>query len=282
VDRPRYYLPGCISAKMKSIFDRPSPLWTFTFTTFLIPMMFHPRRWSHTIPSCQNLGAWSLVTIPYVSSSHARPTIPTPPLLTCIYLPFLTSFSFYSLSEYVEDFVSRIDISLLNRVFMGFFDQYVFVTPRLHDFLSCAELKVHNRAILRFWGSVVDFRMRFCVSHFDNFLLRPRSATLGNAVAQLCNSPSPPFSDLEGLQIRNEESDGYRQDNMEPWHSRWLGLIEPFSSMKNLYLSRKLAPRVALALQELTGERVTGALPALQNLFLEGHRTSGPEHEVIV
>jgi hypothetical protein len=69
---------------------------------------------------------------------------------------------------------------------------------------------------------------------------------------------------------------------MEPWLSRWLGLVEPFSYMKNLYLSRKLAPRVAIALQELTGERVTRALPALQNLFLEGNRTSGPAHEVIV
>ena len=49
----------------------------------------------------------------------------------------------------------------------------------------------------------------------------------------------------------------------------WLDLLRPFTAAKNLYLFEEFVPRIAPATQELTGER-TEALPALQNVFLEG------------
>ena len=51
-------------------------------------------------------------------------------------------------------------------------------------------------------------------------------------------------------------------------NTQWLQLFQPFSSVKNLFLSKKLVQLVAPALQELAGGRVTEVLPALQNLFL--------------
>lgn len=222
------------------------------------------------------IGFLSALSRPHFPNPQNRP----PPPLTYVFLPVLTSFSFYGVSEYAEDLLSRIDISLVNCVYMRFFDQFVFHTPRLHDFLSRAErLKVHNRATLRFRGGVVNFERNSMSLMLTIFCSEPDRQL--SAMAQLCNSPLPPFSDLESLQIRDGEIGGsYWQDNME--HSRWLDLVGPFSSVKNLYLSRNIVPRVALALRELTGERVTEALPALQNLFLEGHRTSGPAHEAIM
>ena len=52
-------------------------------------------------------------------------------------------------------------------------------------------------------------------------------------------------------------------------------------TVKDLYISRKFAPRMAPTLQELVGEGVTEVSPALQSLFLEGLCSSEPVHEEI-
>ena len=52
-------------------------------------------------------------------------------------------------------------------------------------------------------------------------------------------------------------------------------------AVKQLYLSEQFAPRIAPALQELTGGRPTEVLPALQNIYLQGSQTSVPVHEGI-
>ena len=55
-----------------------------------------------------------------------------------------------------------------------------------------------------------------------------------------------------------------------------LELLRPFTSVKDLHLSEDSFPFISPALQELSGERVTEVLPALQNLFLTGPIPSGP------
>jgi len=90
----------------------------------------------------------------------------------------------------------------------------------------------------------------------------------------------PPLPTLERLGI-------YESRHLRPrWqddivNTQWLQLFHPFSSVKNLFLSEKLVQLVAPALQELTGERVTEVLPALQNLFLHGAEPSEAVQEAI-
>jgi len=59
-------------------------------------------------------------------------------------------------------------------------------------------------------------------------------------------------------------------------NSEWLGLLLPFTAVKNLYLSKKFAPRIAPALQVLTGARATEVLPTLQNVLVERVRSKVP------
>ena len=47
-------------------------------------------------------------------------------------------------------------------------------------------------------------------------------------------------------------------------------------AVKALYVSEEFTPRIAPALQELVGERVTEVLPALKTLFLRDLFLSGP------
>jgi hypothetical protein len=51
--------------------------------------------------------------------------------------------------------------------------------------------------------------------------------------------------------------------------------------VKHLVLDDQLAQLVAPALQELTGERITEVLPALQNLSLSLSARSGPIQDTI-
>ena len=63
--------------------------------------------------------------------------------------------------------------------------------------------------------------------------------------------------------------------------TQWLELLRPFTSVKDLHLSEPSVPFIAPALQELSGERVTEVLPALENLFLEEPQPSEPVKEAI-
>jgi hypothetical protein len=62
---------------------------------------------------------------------------------------------------------------------------------------------------------------------------------------------------------------------------QWLELFDPFIAVKNLYLSKKYAPLIAPALQELVGGRTAEVLPTLQNIYLEGLQSSEPIQEGI-
>ena len=77
-----------------------------------------------------------------------------------------------------------------------------------------------------------------------------------------------------------------RLDSPSDWkddieNAEWLDLLLPFTAVKNLYLSKKIATHLAPALKELTGGRTTEVLPALQNVLLEGFDPSEPVQEGI-
>jgi hypothetical protein len=98
-------------------------------------------------------------------------------------------------------------------------------------------------------------------------------------MAQLCSSflylPSP----LKRLDIRKAQLGPllHRQDEVES--PQWLDLIHPFTGLEDLHIGRGLVQYYAPALRELTGERVTEALPALQNLFIEELESSKQIHK---
>ena len=70
-----------------------------------------------------------------------------------------------------------------------------------------------------------------------------------------------------------------RQDEIES--TQWPELLHPFTSVKNLHILEKVAPCLAPALQELTGECITEVLPALQNIFVDGFGVSPLVEEAI-
>ncbi len=194
-----------------------------------------------------------------------------PPPLTRSVLPALTIFRFQGSSEYLEDLVARIDTPLLDGLEIAFFHQLIFDTPQLTQFISrTPNLKTHGEACVVFFQDYVGVILPQAF---------PRQLELGvtcrqsdwqlSSLAQICSSALPQalIPTMEHLYIRDNFLPPHWQDDTED--NQWLEILHPFTNVKNLYISRKLAPSITPVLQELVGERAVEVLPALQNLSLE-------------
>lgn len=58
-------------------------------------------------------------------------------------------------------------------------------------------------------------------------------------------------------------------------------ILRPFTAVKNLSICKEYARRIAPALQDLVGERVTYLLPALKNLRLDELEPTGRTQKAI-
>ncbi|KAH9955841.1 hypothetical protein BC827DRAFT_826044 [Russula dissimulans] len=194
-------------------------------------------------------------------------------------LPALAKLMFRGAYEYLEDLLAQIDAPLLGDLYIEFFTDLIFDVPQLHQFIGHAEefkkfdradVLISNHSIRLYiypnTGSV-DGRRRLELgincAELDHQLL---------SLAQVC-SPSfkfPIIFALEDLQIREDDSlsSSHWTDDME--NAQWLEILDPFTSLKNLYLTDGIAQRFCGVLQEVSGERAIEVLPVLRNLFVRG------------
>ena len=202
--------------------------------------------------------------------------------LARVVLPSLTNLEFQVESEYIEDFITRIDVPLLDNVDITFFDQPIFHTSRLQDFLARFEkFKAPSRGSVMFWGtSSIAFELELEPGCLSFGIACGELGRQVSSMTQLSGSSLCLASALKRLDVRWGFSLVLdRQDEAE--NTQWLDLLRPFTGLKDLHLGKGFVLRIALALQELPGERVTEALPALQNLFIEGLELSGPIQEAL-
>ena len=208
-----------------------------------------------------------------------------PPPLTRSVLPNLKKAMFRGVSEYLEDLVALIDAPQLYSLNVALFNQILFDTPQFIQFISRTPM----------WTALENARLVF-KNHVAAVVLsspnRPKHENFGvkmrilcrepdwqvSSLEQVCNSWLPSLSALEDLYIyENSKSPPDWRDNIE--NTLWLELLHPFSAVKNLYLSKEFAVRIAPALQELVGSRTMEVLPTLQNIFVERLHPSRPAQE---
>jgi hypothetical protein len=200
------------------------------------------------------------------------------PLHTRTVLPTLTDLEFLGASEYLEDFISGLDIPQLNEVIIRYFNQLIWDMPQLLQFVSrTRQLRSPSYAELSLCRHSAAIKLALKIEKVDRVTLTVRIPCRQSdwqlpSLAQICGSfYLLSLSTLERLDIY-EVKQWQPQDDME--NAQWLEVLEPFTAVKNLYLSAEIGSRVAPALRELARETVTGVLPALQNLFLEGFQSS--------
>ena len=198
----------------------------------------------------------------------------------------LTSFSFKGVNEYLEDLVSRIDAPRLEQLSTTFFNDIFFDTPELGQFISrTPRFRSYDEAHLVFHGHKAQVRLKVKPKPSDlrtvevNILCQVSDWQLSSLV-QICTLSLHLLLIMENLYVYEDpDSPPDWKDDIEK--TEWLDLLLPFTAVKNLYVSRDLAPRIAPALQELTGGRTTEVLPALRNVLLERFHPSEPVHEGI-
>ena len=211
---------------------------------------------------------------PRCRPDRKRRTPPTP-----ILLPALTELRFKGASDYLEDILARIDAPLLSKLGITLFYQLIFDTPQLTHFINrTPKFMAHDEARVFFSDSGVWITIP---QSFDGRLHLGISCRQSDwqlsALAQICSSSFPwaVVSAVERLFIQSGSL--HWQEDIES--GQWLELLNPFSAVKDIYLSLELTPHIAPALQDVVGGRVTGVLPALQTLFLEEPPPSGPLQE---
>jgi hypothetical protein len=201
---------------------------------------------------------------------------PPPPIRTV--LPALTHFQFEGVSEYLEDFMARIDAPLLDSIRIAFFSQLIFEVPQLAQFTRrTTGIQALNKMYMNFRIFGVDVgssppldsdgmsRLRILCKESDWQL---------SSLAQVLTPFFPSTHTLEHLYMYETFSPPQWRDDIE--NEQWLEFFAPFTVVKNLYLSKSVAPPFARALQGLVGSGMTEVLPTLQNIFLEGQQPSGP------
>ena len=206
------------------------------------------------------------------------------PPLTHSILPSLTKIRFNGTSEYLEDILARIDAPRLDGLYITFFNEVIFDTPHLFQFISrIPALRTPQKGHIVFNSGDAAIKFQSQTSDSDalsvNILCTASDWQL-SSIEQVCTSSLSPVSTLEDLYIfENRMNPPLWQGDAE--NTLWLEVLHPFAAVKNLYLCEKIAPRIAPALQELVGARTTEELPALENIFLEGLQPSGPVQDGI-
>ena len=207
-----------------------------------------------------------------------------PPPSTRSVLPVLTNFWFKGVSEYLEDLVACIDAPRLGRFGITFFNDLVFDTPQLIQFISrTPKLKALENAHINLHAHAASIDSSSHTSrHGDDLRVEILCKGLDwqlSSLEQLCTSCLPSLSMLECLYLF-ESPQAFQNDNID--NGLWLGVLRVFGAVNFLCLSEKAASRVAPALQELRvveGESLPAVLPTLKSIFLRW-RPSGPDRPV--
>ena len=232
-----------------------------------------------TLPSLQ------LLSLKFLFSQSHPDSESQPPPPTCSLLPALDTLRFKGVAKYLDDLMARVSAPRLNILDVAFFNLDVFDATHVLKFIGrTSALGVLEAAHVTFQLDSAGVKLSSATSGYRELSLEIpfqglelQLLLLGRFVT-LC---LPPLSTSEDLYIYENI---YPQPEWWPTSiedTRWLELLRPFTAVKKLYLSEKIASRIVPTLQELVGGRITEVFPALENFFLEGLQPWGPVQESI-
>ena len=239
-----------------------------------------------TLTSLDYLDLEFISTRSFPDRANRRPPPSTRPVL-----PTLTHFRFKGVSKYLEDLVALIDAPQLNYLHITFFNDILFDTPQLIQFIiRTPKLKALEKADIRLrkYAARVSFSSRTSPSRYVGDLMVEVlcKALYGqlSSLDRVCTSCLPPLSLLENLYFSDyKDSQAGWNDNID--NEPWLELLRRFSAVKNLYLAEIFVSPVASALQGLVEGRTTEVLPTilprLRNILVQGLESSGSVQEGI-
>jgi hypothetical protein len=230
-------------------------------------------------PEAMVMGLSALTRLTYLCIEFGGTLLPDqviqhPPLFTravTAVLPTLKKFYFQGVSEYLEDFLARIDVPQLEDFRIEFSQEHVF---------DMRQVISHSRAL----GSFDRAKVIFNIYSVFIRLYQPegtnpvKTLSLGihdghneelgwrvSSMTQMGTQFPCLLSSIAELEIFSDpllEENEVFMDNTE-----WLEFFHPFSAVRTLRLSCNEESHVVSSLQELTGESIAEVLPNLQNIY---------------
>jgi hypothetical protein len=210
-------------------------------------------------------------------SRQPRPDQPRPSPQTRVLLPTLAMFTFEGLGDYLEDFVARIDTPMLSQLITSLTMDIVFDIPYLKQFIGRIKgLKLSKTAVMSFYPTFTSLKL----DHFQLTLSieGDRIDWLISSMVLVCGRLSPFFSLIERLDLtamrhlRLHKLKGHNRIN----YTRVVELLQSFTAVQRLSISKTLEPLIAPALHEHIEETAIEVLPNLHDLFLGGYVPPGP------
>ena len=214
------------------------------------------------------------LTVDFHSPASSPPfgTTRQPPESTT--LPPLSSFNFHGTSEYLDDFVSRINLPALRNFAIRFFNQFFFDLPQFNQFIphlkaleSPTRLRIIHSAesvIILFFGEAEDSTQIFS---FET-LCRRLDWQL-SFVTQILDHLSPSHLLSRVVHVTIETNRGMPTGEEDMDSTQWLELFRSFTHVKKVHvMEAQLVPSVAQALA--TEVMAAGVLPELCHLYLHG------------
>jgi len=183
-------------------------------------------------------------------------------------LPALTRLNYEGHSEYLEDFLARIDTPRIESVMIGYSKHQIQAT-QLSRFIERTEnLKIDQfaSAHVSFYPGESLFGLNrsqepWSATHLDLKILSRESLEVqARDMAQLIGQLSAKFSEVDDLFAHGDSL--VQSDGMDL--TKWLPLFRLFPAVETLRLSGWLAVFVAAALEDIIEEMVTNVLPALR------------------
>ena len=190
-----------------------------------------------------------------------------------VVLPGLTDFGFRGVSEYLEDFVARIDAPSLLHFEVALFNRLVFDLPKLASFITRTEnLRSFDQADVAL--RVRDIRLSLLSPGREVYIALEISCQEVDwqlsSLVQMCGQLRSLVSEVEWLDLAEKR---ILQPNVQDdvGDALWLELFQKFPGLKTLRLAKKVGSLVSQALQGPDADNATEVLPALRDLSLEGH-----------
>jgi hypothetical protein len=151
-----------------------------------------------------------------------------------------------------------------------FFDNIIFVIQLVQFIRQTPMSGALQKAHVIIWDHAARVSLSSPTSDFRVGILCSDPDWQVSYLEQVCTFILPYIFTLEDLYIYEARSSW--QDIGD---TLWLELLRPFTTVRSLFISKKIAPCIVAALKELLGG-TTDVLPTLQNIFLEKLRRSGP------
>ena len=199
-------------------------------------------------------------------------------------LPALTSFFFYGMSEYLENFTARICAPRLNSIKIYYLNQLVdFQVSQVSRFIDSSEtlqqsLPMRCRVTLQ--PSCVSFDIGATGDKTERWEASPRIDVCiqcqgidwqVSCITQALKQIPTVHSDVVHLTV---DWSGPRCQLEDIDDAEWLNFLRSFTSVQTLYVSGQLAGHIASSLEDTPRAEAAEVLPALNLLCLEDQPVS--------